>query len=237
MYPARGERAVDSTVNGIMAKSKSSKNWLKEHFDDAFVQKSKAEGYRSRASYKLLEIQKSDRLIQPGMAVVDLGAAPGGWSQVAAQLAGHKGKVIASDILPMDPVAGVSFVQGDFTEESCLNEILALVNGAVNGAVNGGDSTQQRCIDLVISDMAPNLSGMAAIDQPRSMHLVELALDFARITLKPGGAFLAKVFHGEGFESLLKEVKQEFTQVLNRKPDASRSRSREIYLLAKGFKP
>jgi len=233
LYPARGERAVDSTVNGIMAKSKSSKNWLKEHFDDAFVQKSKAEGYRSRASYKLLEIQKSDRLIQPGMAVVDLGAAPGGWSQVAAQLAGHKGKVIASDILPMDPVAGVSFVQGDFTEESCLNEILALVNG--------GDSTQQRCIDLVISDMAPNLSGMAAIDQPRSMHLVELTLDFARIiariTLKPGGAFLAKVFHGEGFESLLKEVKQEFTQVLNRKPDASRSRSREIYLLAKGFKP
>ena len=233
LYPACRERAVNSTVNGIMAKSKSSKNWLKEHFDDAFVQKSKAEGYRSRASYKLLEIQKSDRLIQPGMAVVDLGAAPGGWSQVAAELAGHKGKVIASDILPMDAVAGVSFVQGDFTEESCLNEILALVNGGVNG----GDSTQQRCIDLVISDMAPNLSGMAAIDQPRSMHLVELALDFARITLKPGGVFLAKVFHGEGFESLLKEVKQEYTQVLNRKPDASRSRSREIYLLAKGFKP
>jgi len=233
LYPACSERAVNSTVNGIMAKSKSSKNWLKEHFDDAFVQKSKAEGYRSRASYKLLEIQKSDRLIQPGMAVVDLGAAPGGWSQVAAELAGHKGKVIASDILPMDAVAGVSFVQGDFTEESCLNEILALVNGGVNG----WDSTQQRCIDLVISDMAPNLSGMAAIDQPRSMHLVELALDFARITLKPGGVFLAKVFHGEGFESLLKEVKQEYTQVLNRKPDASRSRSREIYLLAKGFKP
>lgn len=212
-----------------MAKSKSSKNWLKEHFDDAFVQKSKAEGYRSRASYKLLEIQKSDRLIQPGMTVVDLGAAPGGWSQVAAGLAGNKGKVIASDILPMDPVPGVSFVQGDFTEESCLNDILALVNG--------GDATRQRCIDLVISDMAPNLSGMAAIDQPRSMHLVELALDFARITLKPGGVFLAKVFHGEGFESLLKEVKQEFSHVLNRKPDASRSRSREIYLLAKGFKP
>lgn len=229
LCPARGERAVNSTVNAIMAKSKSSKNWLKEHFDDAFVQKSKAEGYRSRASYKLLEIQKSDRLIQPGMTVVDLGAAPGGWSQVAAGLAGNKGKVIASDILPMDPVPGVSFVQGDFTEESCLNDILALVNG--------GDATRQRCIDLVISDMAPNLSGMAAIDQPRSMHLVELALDFARITLKPGGVFLAKVFHGEGFESLLKEVKQEFSHVLNRKPDASRSRSREIYLLAKGFKP
>ncbi len=229
LCPARGERAVNSTVNAIMAKSKSSKNWLKEHFDDAFVQKSKAEGYRSRASYKLLEIQKSDRLIQSGMTVVDLGAAPGGWSQVAAGLAGNKGKVIASDILPMDPVPGVSFVQGDFTEESCLNDILALVNG--------GDATRQRCIDLVISDMAPNLSGMAAIDQPRSMHLVELALDFARITLKPGGVFLAKVFHGEGFESLLKEVKQEFSHVLNRKPDASRSRSREIYLLAKGFKP
>jgi len=229
LCPTRGKRAANSTVNVIMAKSKSSKNWLKEHFDDAFVEKSKAEGYRSRASYKLLELHKSDRLLQSGMTVVDLGAAPGGWSQVAAELVGNKGKVIASDILSMDPVPGVSFVQGDFTQESCLNAILALVNG--------GDLTRQRCIDLVISDMAPNLSGMAAIDQPRSMHLVELALDFARITLKPGGVFLAKVFHGEGFEPLLKEVKQEFTQVLNRKPDASRSRSREIYLLAKGFKP
>ncbi|MDA9909132.1 23S rRNA (uridine(2552)-2'-O)-methyltransferase RlmE [Gammaproteobacteria bacterium] len=206
-----------------MSKSKSSKSWLKEHFDDAWVQRSKADGYRSRASYKLLEIQKSDRLIKPGMTIVDLGSAPGGWSQVAAQLAGAKGTVIASDILAMDAVNGVVFVQGDFTEEDCFKEILS--------RIPSGEG-----VDLVISDMAPNLSGMAAIDQPRSMHLVELALDFARITLKPGGCLLAKVFQGEGFESLLKEVKQEFSQVLSRKPGASRARSKEIYLLAKGYK-
>jgi 23S rRNA (uridine2552-2'-O)-methyltransferase len=207
-----------------MSKSKSSKNWLKEHEDDAWVKKSRAEGYRSRASYKLLEIQKSDRLIRPGMTVVDLGCAPGGWSQVAASLVGSQGRVIASDILAMDPVPGVDFVQGDFTEEACFREILALVPG-------------DRGVDLVISDMAPNLSGMAAIDQPRSMHLIELALDFARTTLKPGGALLTKVFQGEGFEALLRDMRSEFTQVVNRKPDASRSRSKELYLLAKGYKP
>jgi 23S rRNA (uridine2552-2'-O)-methyltransferase len=207
-----------------MSKSKSSKNWLKEHEDDAWVKKSRAEGYRSRASYKLLEIQKSDRLIRPGMTVVDLGSAPGGWSQVAVSLVGSQGRVIASDILAMDPVPGVDFVQGDFTEEACFREILALVPG-------------DRGADLVISDMAPNLSGMAAIDQPRSMHLIELALDFARTTLKPGGALLTKVFQGEGFEALLRDMRSEFTQVVNRKPDASRSRSKELYLLAKGYKP
>ena len=207
-----------------MSKSKSSKNWLKEHEDDAWVKKSRAEGYRSRASYKLLEIQKSDRLIRPGMTLVDLGCAPGGWSQVAASLVGSQGRVIASDILAMDPVPGVDFVQGDFTEEACFREILALVPG-------------DRGVDLVISDMAPNLSGMAAIDQPRSMHLIELALDFARTTLKPGGALLTKVFQGEGFEALLRDMRSEFTQVVNRKPDASRSRSKELYLLAKGYKP
>jgi 23S rRNA (uridine2552-2'-O)-methyltransferase len=207
-----------------MSKSKSSKNWLKEHEDDAWVKKSRAEGYRSRASYKLLEIQKSDRLIRPGMTVVDLGSAPGGWSQVAVSLVGSQGRVIASDILAMDPVPGVDFVQGDFTEEACFREILALVPG-------------DRGVDLVISDMAPNLSGMAAIDQPRSMHLIELALDFARTTLKPGGALLTKVFQGEGFEALLRDMRSEFTQVVNRKPDASRSRSKELYLLAKGYKP
>jgi 23S rRNA (uridine2552-2'-O)-methyltransferase len=206
-----------------MSKSKSSKNWLKEHEDDAWVKKSRAEGYRSRASYKLLEIQKSDRLIRPGMTVVDLGSAPGGWSQVAVSLVGSQGRVIASDILAMDPVPGVDFVQGDFTEEACFREILALVPG-------------DRGADLVISDMAPNLSGMAAIDQPRSMHLIELALDFARTTLKPGGALLTKVFQGEGFEALLRDMRSEFTQVVNRKPDASRSRSKELYLLAKGYK-
>jgi 23S rRNA (uridine2552-2'-O)-methyltransferase len=207
-----------------MSKSKSSKNWLKEHEDDAWVKKSRAEGYRSRASYKLLEIQKSDRLIRPGMTVVDLGSAPGGWSQVAVSLVGSQGRVIASDILAMDPVPGVDFVQGDFTEEACFREILALVPG-------------DRGVDLVISDMAPNLSGMAAIDQPKSMHLIELALDFARTTLKPGGALLTKVFQGEGFEALLRDMRSEFTQVVNRKPDASRSRSKELYLLAKGYKP
>ncbi len=206
-----------------MSKSKSSKNWLKEHEDDAWVKKSRAEGYRSRASYKLLEVHKSDRLIRPGMTVVDLGSAPGGWSQVAAKLVGSSGRVIASDILAMDPVPGVTFVQGDFTEEACFQEILALV-------------PEGEGVDLVISDMAPNLSGMAAIDQPRSLHLVELAVDFALTTLKPEGALLTKVFQGEGFEALLKDLRSEFTQVVNRKPDASRSRSKEIYLLAKGYR-
>ncbi len=206
-----------------MSKTKSSKNWLKEHEDDAWVKKSRAEGYRSRASYKLLEIHKSDRLIRPGMTVVDLGSAPGGWSQVAAKLVGSSGRVIASDILAMDPVPAVAFVQGDFTEEACFQEILALV-------------PEGEGVDLVISDMAPNLSGMAAIDQPRSLHLVELAVDFARTTLKPDGALLTKVFQGEGFEALLRDLRSEFTQVVNRKPDASRSRSKEIYLLAKGYK-
>jgi len=211
-----------------MSKSKSSKNWLKEHEEDAWVKRAREDGYRSRASYKLLEIQNSDKLIKPGMTVVDLGAAPGGWSQVAAKLVGKKGLVIASDILAMDAIPDVSFIQGDFTEESCLKEILDKVSE--NGAVERG-------VDLVISDMAPNLSGMAAIDQPRSMFLVELALDFARTTLNPGGSLLTKVFQGEGFEALLQDVKADFSQVINRKPDASRSRSKEIYLLAKGHKP
>lgn len=211
-----------------MSKSKSSKNWLKEHFDDAWVQRSKAEGYRSRACYKLLEIQQSDKLIKPGMTVVDLGAAPGGWSQVAAGLVGPKGKVIASDILAMEPIPGVDFIQGDFTQEACFNDILA--------CLQAGKGDSQYLADLVISDMAPNLSGMAAIDQPRSMYLIELAFDFARTTLKPGGALLTKVFQGEGFEALLKDARQEYSTVLNRKPDSSRSRSKEMYLLAKGFK-
>ncbi len=213
-----------------MSKSKSSKNWLKEHEGDAWVKKSREEGYRSRACYKLLEIQKSDRIMKPGMTIVDLGSAPGGWSQVAAEIAGSKGRVIASDILDMEPVPGVDFVQGDFTEDSCLNAILGLVD-------DGRNLSDPRCVDLVISDMAPNLSGMAAIDQPRSMHLVELALDFARTTLKPGGALLTKVFQGDGFDALLKDMRGEFSQVLSRKPDASRSRSKELYLLAKGYKP
>lgn len=211
-----------------MSKSKSSKNWLREHEDDAWVKRSRADGYRTRASYKLLEIQKSDGLIKPGMTVVDLGSAPGGWSQVAVKLVGKKGKVIASDILPMEEIPGVAFIQGDFTEDACLHDILAQVEGRGAG--------ETRCVDLVISDMAPNLSGMAAIDQPRSMALVELALDFARTTLKPGGCFLTKVFQGEGFEALLREMRQEYSQVVSKKPDSSRSRSKEIYLIGKGFK-
>ncbi len=211
-----------------MAKSKSSKNWLTEHEDDLWVKRARLEGYRSRASFKLLEIQQSDRLIQPGMTVVDLGSAPGGWSQVAAKLVGFRGKVIASDILPMDSISGVDFVQGDFTEENCLKEILALVKD--NHADNLGG------VDLVISDMAPNLSGMAEIDQPRSMYLVELAMDFARTTLKGQGSLLSKVFQGEGYDALLRELKQDFSQVIVRKPQASRARSREVYLLAKGYK-
>ena len=200
----------------------TSKGWLKEHFDDVYVQQSKRDGYRSRACYKLLEINEKDKLIKPGMTVVDLGSAPGGWSQVAAELVGHKGKVVASDILPMDGLAGVEFVQGDFTEESVFDEIMAVI---------ANDS-----VDLVISDMAPNMSGMAAMDQPRSMYLVELALDMASQVLKPNGVFLAKVFQGAGFDGLVREMRSQYKQVITRKPAASRARSKEVYLLGKGFK-
>lgn len=211
------------TWQKTMAKKRSSsKNWLKEHFDDIYVQRAQKEGYRSRACYKLLEIQEKDRLIKPGMTVIDLGSAPGGWSQVAAELVGHKGKVIASDILAMDNLAGVEFIQGDFTEQSVLDKIIAAI----------GDKP----VDLVISDMAPNMSGMNAVDQPRAMYLIELAVDLAKQVLKPDGVFLAKVFHGEGFDELLKEMRTSFKTVQTRKPAASRSRSREVYQLAKGFK-
>ena len=196
---------------------------MKEHFDDAYVQRAQREGYRSRACYKLKEIQEKDKLIKQGMTVVDLGAAPGGWSQVAAELTGDRGRVIASDILPMDALAGVEFVQGDFTEQEVLERILLLI---------GSDDQ----VDLVISDMAPNMSGMSSVDQPRSMHLVELAVDLASQVLKPGGNFLAKVFQGEGFEALLRDLRQNFQTVLTRKPKASRARSREVYLLAKGYR-
>ena len=205
-----------------MARSKSSQRWLREHNNDQYVKRSQKEGYRSRASYKLLELNEKDRLFKPGMTVVDLGAAPGGWSQVAVQLVGDTGRVIASDILPMDAIAGVDFVQGDFTEQAVFDEILQLL----------GDAPA----DLVISDMAPNMSGMKAVDQPRAMYLVELALDMACQILKPGGVFVAKVFHGEGFDSFFQEVKRRFQRVVTRKPDASRSRSREVYLVARGLK-
>jgi 23S rRNA (uridine2552-2'-O)-methyltransferase len=205
-----------------MARSKSSKQWLREHFDDSYVRRSQEDGYRSRASYKLLEIQEKDQLIRPGMTVIDLGSAPGGWSQVAAALVGEKGKVLASDILPMDSLAGVEFIQGDFTEQPVLDEILARL----------GDTGA----DLVISDMAPNLSGMKEMDQPRAMYLAELALDLAKTTLHDGAYFLVKVFQGEGFEHFHGQLKECFQSVKTRKPGASRQRSREIYLLGAGFK-
>ncbi|WP_316935868.1 23S rRNA (uridine(2552)-2'-O)-methyltransferase RlmE [Halomonas sp. ANAO-440] len=212
----------DKRASGKAGASKTSKGWLKEHFDDRFVQQSWQDGYRSRASYKLLALDEKDRLFRPGMAVIDLGAAPGGWSQVAAEKVGPSGVVIASDILEMDALAGVDFIQGDFTEESVLDAIL--------------ETLGNRPVDLVMSDMAPNMSGMAAIDQPQAMYLVELALDLARQTLKPQGRFLAKVFQGEGFDTYLKELRDSFSRVVTRKPEASRARSREVYLLAEGFR-
>lgn len=205
-----------------MARSKSSKGWLEEHFKDKYVQQSQQDGYRSRACYKLIELNKKDKLIKKNMTVIDLGSAPGGWSQVAAELVGDNGTVIASDILPMDGIAGVQFVQGDFTEDSVFEEIMNAMQGFK--------------ADLVISDMAPNMSGMAEVDQPRAMYLVELALDMAVNTLEVGGGFVAKVFQGEGFDALLAETRKNFTRVVTRKPDASRARSREVYWVATGFK-
>ena len=205
-----------------MAQSKSSKGWLNEHFKDQYVKQSKLDGYRSRASYKLLDLDKKDKLFRPGMTVVDLGSAPGGWSQVAAKLVGHHGRTIASDILAMDSLAGVDFIQGDFTENAVFEQLLEAM---------GPDKA-----DLVISDMAPNMSGMADIDQPQAMYLVELALDMARTILKPKGNFVAKVFQGEGFDAYLMDMRTSFDKVVTRKPESSRARSREVYLVAKGFK-
>ncbi|TYL47088.1 23S rRNA (uridine(2552)-2'-O)-methyltransferase RlmE [Marinomonas sp. IMCC 4694] len=205
-----------------MARSKSSNNWMKEHFDDPYVKKSQQDGYRSRASYKLIEINDKDKLLRPAMRIVDLGAAPGGWSQVAAKLVGDHGTVVASDILEMAPLPGVRFVQGDFTEQDVYESILTEI---------GNEKA-----DLVISDMAPNMSGNSASDQPQAMYLVELALDMASQVLRPGGNFLVKVFQGEGFEEYLKAMRSQFESVVTRKPDASRARSREVYLLGRQYK-
>ena len=200
----------------------SSKRWLQEHFKDPYVKKAQEEGYISRAAYKLLEIQQKDKLIKPGMTVVDLGAAPGGWCQVLKQLVGLRGRVIGMDILPVTEVSGIDFIQGDFTEDSCLEALLACLDGAT--------------VDVVVSDMAPNMSGHKSIDQPRVMHLIELALDFAQRELRPGGAYLVKAFHGAGLEDYVKTMRQYFKQVKFRKPPASRARSPEIYLLGLDFK-
>jgi 23S rRNA (uridine2552-2'-O)-methyltransferase len=206
----------------MSTRSKSSQKWLQEHNRDHYVKQAQQDGYRSRASYKLLEINQKDRLLYPGLVVVDLGAAPGGWSQVAAKLVGPKGKVIASDILDMDSIVDVNFILGDFTDPVVLQRILG--------------SLEKGLVGLVISDMAPNMSGMKGIDQPKVMYLVELALDLATQVLKPGGNFVVKVFHGEGFDQFMLELKKRFKRVTVRKPDASRPRSREVYVVAKDFK-
>ncbi len=204
-----------------MAKSKN-RSWIKQHVKDPYVQKSQKDGYRSRASYKLLEIICKDPLIRPGMTVVDLGSAPGGWSQVAMELVGHEGHVHALDLLPMDGIAGVDFILGDFTEDQILQELLTLID--------------KRPVDLVISDMAPNLTGSKAVDQPTSIYLVELAVDLACKVMKPEGVFIAKLFQGEGFDEFVRHVRTLFNTVSMRKPDASRSKSREVYMVAKGLK-
>lgn len=203
-----------------MKPSKTSKQWMIEHVNDPFVQRAQKDGYRSRAAYKLLEIDERDHLIRPGMVVVDLGATPGGWCQVAAAKLGNSGKIIALDLLPLHPLPRVEFIQGDFREDSVLAQLEEKLGG------------QQ--IGLVISDMAPNISGIDSADQARAMHLAELALDFSVQHLKPGGAFLVKVFQGVGFEDYLKLMRSHFDKVVVRKPKASRDRSSEQYLLGTG---
>ena len=205
-----------------MARSKTSQNWLREHFNDPYVKMAQKDGYRFRASYKLLEIQEKDRILRPGNTVIDLGAAPGGWSQVTSRVLGDKGRLIASDILEMDSIPDVTFIQGDFTEESVLAQILEAVGN--------------HPVDLVISDMAPNMSGVKLADQARAMYLCELALDLAGQVLRPGGDFLIKIFQGEGFDVYHKQVRTMFDKVQMRKPLSSRDRSREQYLLARGFR-
>lgn len=205
-----------------MAKSKTSKKWMDEHVNDIYVKKAQVDGYRSRASYKLIEINEKDDLFRAGSVVMDLGSAPGGWSQIVAPIVGDSGRVIASDILPMSSIVGVDFIQGDFTDEAVYEQILQTL----------GDAQ----VDTVVSDMAPNLSGVNTTDQYASMYLVELALDMARNVLRPGGSFCAKVFQGVGYDEYVKDVRSSFNKVIVRKPAASRPRSREVYLVAKGFK-
>ena len=207
-------------MNG-MPRTKSSKQWLQEHFDDFYVKKAHLEGYRSRAIYKLKEIDEKEHLLKPGMVVVDLGAAPGGWTQYVSEKLDGRGKIIALDLLLMDALAGVDFILGDFREDSVLQQL-------TNILPEGG-------VDVLLSDMAPNMSGNVAVDIPRAMYLAELAFDFGSKMLKPGGVLLMKIFHGTGFDDLIKQARLQFERVTIRKPSASRSRSRETYLLAKGY--
>lgn len=206
-----------------MKRSKSSHRWLKEHFDDPYVKMAQQAGYRSRAAFKLLELQEKDRLIQPGMVVVDLGAAPGGWMQVAKNLVGRQGLVVGLDLLAITPIPETEFIQGDFTSQAVYDDLSSRLAG--------------RPVNIVLSDLAPNMSGLKAVDQPKSIYLVELALDFAKQHLKSGGTFVAKVFQGEGFDAVMQDCREHFASVKTRKPKASRGRSPEVYLLATGFIP
>lgn len=200
-----------------MGKSKSSRRWLAEHFDDQYVKMAQQQGFRARAAFKLMELDEKYHLFRKGMRVVDLGSAPGSWAQVVQRALGGTGQIIALDILPMDPLENVTFIQGDFTEDEPLRALENELNGVQ--------------LDLVLSDMAPNMSGMGAVDQPRAMYLAELALDFAEQWLAPGGSFVVKVFHGEGFDNFVKKTRSMFEKVQVRKPSASRPRSREVYVL------
>jgi 23S rRNA (uridine2552-2'-O)-methyltransferase len=205
-----------------MPRSKSSNNWLHRHVNDPFVKKAQLEGYRSRSAYKLIELHEKDRLIKQGMFLLDLGSAPGGWSQVAAKLVGGKGRVLATDILPMDPIKGVEFVQGDFTDEAVVAALIGKL---------GGEK-----FDLIISDIAPNITGIDSADQASSMYFLELALDTVKQTLKRGATFVAKMFQGSGSDQYVKDLRVSFEKVVIRKPAASRAESREVYIVAKGFK-
>ncbi len=205
-----------------MARSKSSASWLSRHLSDPFVKQAQKDGYRSRSAYKLIELNEKDRLIRPGMRILDLGSAPGGWSQVAGRIVGAKGRVLATDILPMDALLNVDFIQGDFTEDAIVQQLLDWLGGGR--------------FDLIVSDIAPNITGISSADQASSIYFLELALDTVRKTLKPGATFVAKMFQGSGSDQYLKELRAHFEKVLIRKPAASRKESREVYLVAKGFK-
>jgi 23S rRNA (uridine2552-2'-O)-methyltransferase len=205
-----------------VGRSKSSGRWLREHFDDEYVKRAQREGWRSRGAFKLAEVDRRDRLLRSGMTVVDLGAAPGGWSQYASKCLGGSGRVLALDLLQMEPLPGVEFVQGDFREEGVVASLRLRL----------GDHR----VDLVMSDMTPNISGVRAVDQPRAMHLAEVAVEFAAEMLRPGGDLLIKVFQGEGFQQLHADLRRRFASVASRKPLASRSRSRELYLLARNYR-
>jgi len=215
-------RAILTPQELDMARSKSSSSWMARHLSDPFVKKAQLDGYRSRSAYKLTELNEKDRLIRPGMRIMDLGSAPGGWSQVAGKLVGAKGRVLATDILPMEPIKNVDFIQGDFTDEAVVAQLL---NWLGSGK-----------FDLIISDIAPNITGIDSADQATSMNFLDLALDTVRQTLKPGATFVAKMFQGSGSDQYVKELRTSFDKVIIRKPAASRAESREVYIVAKGFK-